>query len=151
LPLIAVAVDFRAHLAQEALLKFVDLLDMHAHDEWFGGGDLAVDHEDIVELIVARGSDRRALVDFGGVEQIENRKVLHIQDLVHALEAEAALAVKEIGNVGLLESGQLGQVKPGELAVLDALPQDAAQIILQGFEFHAGSIALDYSDLLLSS
>ena len=58
------------------------------------------------------------------------------EDGVHAFEAEAAFAVEEIGDVGLLESGLLGEPESGEFACFDALPEYFAEIILQDFELH---------------
>ena len=60
---------------------------------------------------------------------------------VHAFETEAALAVEEVGDMGLLEPRLLGQPEAGEIAFLDTLPKSIAEIVLQNSEFHAGSIA----------
>jgi len=62
--------------------------------------------------------------------------MLDRQDLVHAFEAKTAFLVEEIGDVGLFESGLLGQPKAGQLTCFDALPKDRPQIILQDFELH---------------
>ena len=58
------------------------------------------------------------------------------EDFVHAFEAETAFLVEKIGDVGLFESGLLGQPKAGQFACFDALPKDRPQIILQDFELH---------------
>jgi hypothetical protein len=36
----------------------------------------------------------------------------------------------------LLEFGLLGEMKPGQFACIDTLPEDLAKIILQDFELH---------------
>ena len=64
--------------------------------------------------------------------------MLHGEYFVHAFEAEAALAVEEVGDVGLFESGLLGEEQATEFACLDALPKHFAEIILQDFELHGG-------------
>ena len=92
--------------------------------------------EHIVEVVVAGRSDAGALVDFAGIEQIQNGKALDIQHLVHAFDAQAPFAVEEVGNVGLLEAGISGQAQAGQFAFLDALPERFAQIFLQGPELH---------------
>ena len=67
--------------------------------------------------------------------------MLNRQDFVHALEAETALAIEEIGDVGLFESGLLRQAETGQVTFFDAVPERVTQILLQYSEFHAGSIA----------
>ena len=109
LPLIAVAFSFGAQAAQETFLELEDFLDFHAHDHGFGGGDGAIDHEDVFELVLAGRQDAGALVDFMGIEQVEHGKALHLQDFVHALETQATLAVQEVGDVGLFEARLLCQ------------------------------------------
>lgn len=64
------------------------------------------------------------------------------KDFVHAFEAEAALAVKEVGDVGLLESGLLGEAKAGELSAIDALQKDFTEVLLQGLELHWGEYSI---------
>ncbi len=111
-----------------------------------GGRGRAIDQGHVFELIVAGRKDAGALVDLLGIEQVEDGKVLYIQHLVHALDAEAALAVEEVGNVGLLETGLAGQAEAGQLAGIDALPERLAQSFLQSFEFH-GSGSLYHAKL----
>jgi hypothetical protein len=74
--------------------------------------------------------------------------MLHIQDFVHAFQAEATLAIEEVGDVGLLESGLLREAKSRQLAFFNAIPQGLTQIFLQCLEFHAKSIARVYSIML---
>ena len=92
----------------------------------------------------------RLLTSVGSM-QVEHREVLHVQHFIHAFDAEAALAVEEVGDVGLLEAGLLRQADSGELAFFNAVPERFAQIILQSLEFHAKSIAPAYSDGILTS
>ena len=136
LPAGTVAFGFRPQLAQEGFLELEDFFDVHAGDERLGGGDGGVGEQNVFEFVVAGGQDGGALADFGGIEQVEHGKMLHGEDFVHALEAETAFAVEEIGDVGLLESGLLGEVEAGQFACFDALPEHLAKIILQDFELH---------------
>lgn len=72
--------------------------------------------------------------------------MLYGENLVHAFDAEAAFFVEEVGDVGLFESGLLGEMKTGKLSCFDALPKNFAQILLQDPELHIGrSIAPGYS------
>jgi len=109
---------------------------MHASDERLGSGSGSVGEQDVFKFVAAGRQDGGALVDFGRIEQIEYGEMLDGEYFVHAFEAEAALPVEEVGDVGLLESGQLCQPEAGEFACFDALPQYLAKIILQDFEFH---------------
>src|SRR5215469_5865730 len=150
LPVLAVAAfDFGTHLAQEGLLELLDLAHVHAHDEGLEGGNGSIDLQDIFELVLAGGKNTGALVDFGGVEQVENREVLDVQNFVHTLQAEASFAIEEIGDVGLFEAGLLRQTKAGEVAGFNTIPQGFAQIILQGSESHGRSIPRVYSRWIL--
>jgi sorbitol-specific phosphotransferase system component IIA len=63
--------------------------------------------------------------------------VLDGEDPVHTLEAQAALAIQEVGDVSLLESGLLSQPEPGQIALVDALPKSFAEVVLQYSEFHS--------------
>ena len=132
----AIAFGFGFQLAQEGLLELEDLFDVHAGDEGLGGSGGGIGEQDIFKFVAAGRQDRGALVDFGGIEQVEHGKMLHREDFVHAFEAEAALAVEEVGDVGLLESGLLGEVEAGQFSCFDALPEHFAKIILQDFELH---------------
>jgi len=71
-PSASLTVQLRSQLAKEASLEFLDLLHVHAHYQRLGGGDGAFDHKNVFESILARWGDAGALVDFGGVEQIED-------------------------------------------------------------------------------
>ena len=75
--------------------------------------------------------------------------MLNGKDFVHALEAEPAFAIEEIGDMGLFESGLLGEPESCEFAAIDPFPEDFAEIVLQHSEFHSSeSIAL-YSKMLI--
>ncbi len=148
LPVFALALQFGPHLAQEALLELQDLADVHAHDQRFGGGHGPVDQQHVIEFVLGGRQDAGALVDLGGIDQVEHGEVLDIQDFIHAFEAEAALAVEEVGDVSLLETGLLGEAQSGEVAFVNPVPEGFAQIFLQGLEFHAGSITRAYSEVI---
>src|ERR1700683_2564283 len=137
LPLLAIAFGLGFQFFQKAFLEFKDFLDVHAGDEWLGGSDGSVGQQDVLDLVIAGRHDRSALVNFGWVKQIQHRKMLDSQDPVHALEAQAALAIQEVGDVSLLESGLLRQPEPGQIAFVDALPKSLAEVVLQYSEFHS--------------
>ena len=120
-------------LLQEGFLELEDFFDVHAGDERLGGGGGGVGEQDIFKFVGAGGQDGGALADFGGIEQVEHGKMLDGENFVHAFEAEAALAVEEIGDMGLLESGLLGEVESGEFACFDALPEQLCEDYLAGF------------------
>jgi hypothetical protein len=68
---------------------------------------------------------------------------------VHALEAQAALAIQEVGDVGLLESCLLGQAEAGQLPFIDAPPKSFAEVVLQHSEFHSWEYSMGaYSNTL---
>ena len=140
-PMLAIAFGFGFQPFQETFLEFQDFLDVHAGDEGLGGGDGAVGQEDVLEFVVAGRQYGSAFVDLGRIEKIEHGKMLDSEDAVHALDAEAALAIEEVGDVSLLESGLLCQTEPRQIAFLDALPNSFAEIVLEDSEFHSGSIA----------
>ena len=96
--------------------------------------------QDIGKLAIGRRRDAGPLIDFGWVEEIENRKVLDFEQAIHGFDAKAPLAVEEVGNVSLLESSHLGESKTGKTAVLDTSEQFFSQIVLQSLEFHIVSV-----------
>ena len=109
---------------------------MHVHDEGLRSGNLGIGNNDAFEFIVAWREDGSAFVDFGWVQQGEHGQVLDSKHSIHTFQTEPTLAVEEIRDVGLLESGQIGQMQAGELALLDPLPQGLTKIFLQSPEFH---------------
>jgi len=75
--------------------------------------------------------------------------MLHLENFVHTLEAQAPFVIEEIGNMSLSETGLRGQAQASQLALSDALPQGFAKIILESFEFHVQSLPVVYSIMLL--
>jgi hypothetical protein len=131
-------VGFRLRLefAKETPLELEDVKDAVGGDQRTrrrGGG---IGEQDVFKFVHAGRQDGGALIDLDGIEEVENREVLDREDLVHALNAESALAVEEVRDVGLLESGLLGEAKTGKFPTFNALPQDFTEIILQNFELH---------------
>jgi len=127
---------------EERLLELEDLFHVHADDEGLGGGGERIGEDNVFEFVAAGGKNGGALVDLGGIEEVEDGEVLDVEDLVHAFEGESALAVEEVGDVGLLESGLLGEAESGEFPCCDAFPENFSEIVLQNFELHGRSIAL---------
>ena len=143
----AIAFSFGAQVLQETLLELEDFLHVPAVNQGLSGGGGGVGEQNVLEFVGAGRQDGSAFADFGGIEQIEDGEMLHGEDLVHAFEAETALLIEKIGDVGLLKPGLLGQPEAREFACFDALPEDGAQPILQDFELHrreysTGGIAL---------
>jgi len=106
----AVSLDVGLELAKEGLLELECVEDEIGIDQRARDGGQA-DEQDIFEFVGAGRQDGGALVDLGWIEQVEHGEVLDGENLVHAFNAEAAFAVEEIGDMGLLESGQLGKSK----------------------------------------
>src|ERR1700746_999739 len=115
-----------------------------------GGSDGCVSQKYILELVVAGRQDRSALVDLSRIEQVQDRKMLHGQDPVHALEAKTALAIQEVRDMSLLESSLLCQTEAGQIAFINALPKSFAQVILQHSEFHSWEYSMGYSNSLIN-
>jgi hypothetical protein len=123
-------------LAKKALLEFEDIENLAAGDEGLGGGGGGIGEKNILELVRTRRQDGGALVNLGGIEQVEDGEVLDGENFVHAFDAETALSIEEIGDVGLLESGLLRKAKAGQLRRFDTGPQDFSKVILQNLELH---------------
>ena len=113
LPGRTIAFDFGFELAQEVFLELENFLHVHAGDQGLGGSGGGVGEQNVFEFVVAGRQDGGALVDLGGIEQIEDGKMLDGENFVHAFDAEAALAVEEVGDMGLFESGLLRESKAG--------------------------------------
>ena len=144
LPAGAVPVGFWLDVVEKGLLELEDLFYVHADDERLGRGTRGISEDDIFELIGTGRKDRSTFVDLGGIEEIEDREVLHLKDLVHAFEAEAAFSVEEVGDMSLLESSLLGEAEPGKFTCFDAVQKNFAEVFLQDFELHGRSIAPGY-------
>lgn len=136
LPGVAGRLHGGAEALEESLFELEDVFDVGAGDEGFGGGDDGIDDENIFEGIVTGGRDAGALVDFSGIEQVEDGDTEDGEDVVHTFETETALAVEEVGYVGLLESGEVGELEARELTSFDAGPNKFAQIFLKRAESH---------------
>ena len=105
-----------------------------------GGSDGSVGKQDVLKVIVAGRHDGSAFVDFGGIKKIEYGEMLNSQDPVHALKAQTTLAIQEIGDMGLLESGLLSQTEASEISLVDTLPKSSAEVVLQDSEFHRSGV-----------
>lgn len=144
LPAGAVPIGFWLDAVEEGLLELQHIFHVHANDKRLGGRDGGIREDDIFELVGAGRKDRGPFVDFGGIEEIEHRKVLNLEDFVHAFKAEATFVVEEVRDMSLLESGLLGETEPCEFSCFDAVPKDSTEILLQDFELHGRSIAPGY-------
>ena len=109
LPLFAIALEFGFQLFEKRLLEFKDFFHVHAGDERFSRGDAAVGEDHVLKFVVARGQDRSALVDFSRIEKVQHREMLYREHSIHSFNAEAPLAVQEIGYMSLLEASLLCQ------------------------------------------
>ena len=134
----AVAFGFRLEASQEGFLELEHGEDLVGGDQRASGSSGGRREQHVFELVATGRQDGGAFVDFGWIEQVEDGEVLDGEDLVHALEAQAALAIEEVGNMGLFKSSLLGQMESGEFAAFDSLQQDSAEVILQNFELHWG-------------
>jgi hypothetical protein len=101
---------------------------------------LVGNQEDIFKLSVPWRGDAGALINFFGIEQVKDGEPLDLKDFVHAIEAETALAVEEIGDMGLPEAGLLGEADTGELSVLDLPTKTLAKVFLQALKLHAAGV-----------
>jgi len=107
LPSGVVALGVGPELVKEGLLELEKFFHVHASDQGLGGGDGGVGQGYVFEVVGTGRQDGGTFIDLGGVEKIENGEVLNLKNLVHAFEAESALAVEEVGDVRLFESGLL--------------------------------------------
>ena len=134
-PVGTIAFGFGLELAEEGFLELEEFEDAIGGDERASGRG-RFGQQDVLEVVRAGRDDGGTFVDLGGIEQVEDGKMLNRKDFVHALEAEAALAIEKIGDVGLFEAGLLGEPKSGKLAALDPFQKNIAEIVLQGLELH---------------
>lgn len=82
----AVAMRFGPEMAQEAFSEFKDFEDPVGGNQGLSSCS-GLDKKNIFEFVRTGRQDGSTLVDFGGIEKVEDRKVLDGQDLVHAFEA----------------------------------------------------------------
>lgn len=108
-----VSFDFRLELAKEGLAELEDLEDPVGSDQGLGSGGGGIGEKDVFEVVGAGGQDGGALVDLGRIEEVEDGEVLDGEDLVHALNAESALAIEKIRNMSLFKTCLLGQPETG--------------------------------------
>lgn len=141
LPAGVVALGVGPELVEERLLELEEFLHVHAGDKGLGGGDGGIGQGNVFEIVGTGGKDGSAPVDLGGIEEVEDGEVLDLENFIHAFEAETAFTIEEVGDVGLFESGLLGETESGKFACVDAVPKDLAEIFLQGLELHGRSIA----------
>lgn len=141
LPAGMVALGVGSELVEEGLLELEESLDVHAGDQGLGGGSGAIGYGNVFEVVVAGRQDGGTFVDFGWVEEVEDGEVLDMEDFVHTLEAESALSIEEVGDMGLFESGLLGETESGKFACFDSVQEDFSEVFLQDFELHGRSIA----------
>jgi hypothetical protein len=114
---------------------------VHAGEAGMGGGDGTIGEDDVLKFVVAGREDGSALIYLGRVQEIKDGEMLDRENAVHAFEAQATLAIQEVRDVSLLETGLLGQAKAGKITFLNAFPESIAKILLQNTEFHGWSIA----------
>ena len=134
-PVGTIAFRFGLELAEERFLEFQELEYAIGGDEGADGGR-GFDEQDVFEVVRAGSNDGGAFIDLGGIEQVKDGEMLDGKDFIHTLQAETALAIEEIGDVGLFESGLLGEPESGEFAAIDPFPEDFTKIVLQGLELH---------------
>src|SRR5579862_2070009 len=96
LPIGAVCMTFRLDAVEKRLPELKNILHVHADNKRLGGGHEGVGEDNIFELVGAGGKDRGTFVDFRRIEEIEDRKVLNLEDFVHAFKAKAAFPVEEV-------------------------------------------------------
>ena len=133
-----VALGFGLELAEEGLFELEHAEDVVGGDQRSGGGGGGIGDKDVFEFVGAGGQDGGTPVDLGGIEQVKDGKMLNGEDFVHSFEAEAAFAVKEVGDMSLLESSLLSEMESGEFSCCDTFPENFTEIILQNFELHCG-------------
>ena len=100
------------------------------------GGGIGVHQGDVFKFILAGRNDGGVTVDFVGIEQIEDGKMLHGEDAVEADEAQPSFRIQKVGNVRLLEAGLARQLQAAELPGTDAPQQELTQVFLQVEKIH---------------
>src|SRR5215469_6332138 len=91
----AIADSFRFQVAEEGLFELQDVEDAIGGDPGLSGRE-GVGEQDIFVLVGTGRKDGSAPVDIGGIEQVEDTKVLDGKNLVHTFQAESTLAVQKI-------------------------------------------------------
>ena len=116
---------------RKRLLELEKIADVLALDHGHSRGDFRFRKRHIFEVTLRSGDTAGALVEFFAAKQVVDREVLCSEDAVHPLNAEGPLAIQEVGDVGLLEPGLLGEAKSRELSSVNPLPRQAAQLPLK--------------------
>jgi len=96
LPMGVLGMAFRLNAVEEGFLELEDFFHVHAGNKGLAGRNGGVGEDNILELAGAGRKDRSAFVDLGGIEKVEDRKVLNLKDLVHSLKAKASFPVEEV-------------------------------------------------------
>jgi len=86
---------------------------VHAGDQRLGGSDGGVREQHIFEIVSAGRKDGGTLVNLRRIKQIKDRQMLDGQHFIHAFDAEPALAIEEVRDMGLLESSLLREPEAG--------------------------------------
>src|SRR5947208_9207035 len=141
MPVGAVALDFGPYALKERLFKLQNLFHPHAENEGLAGGRGGFGEYDILRVIAAGRKYGGTLIDLGGIEKVEDRKMLDLEDFVHAFETESALVVEGVGDMSLFKSRLMSKSESGQFTCFDAVPEDFTEVFLQDFELHRRSIA----------
>ena len=123
------------------MLKLLDFPHLHADNDGLICSHRTVNHKNVLEFVVTGRRNGGTLVDFGRIEEIEDRKALHSEQAIHSVNAQVTLAIEEVGNVGLLKASLCSEPEASQLPLIDSPPQSFSQIFLQALEFHGRSIA----------
>ena len=67
-----VAFGFSRKLVKESFPELQDFFHMHADDEGPGGSGGRVGEDDVLEFVLAGRQDGGPLVDFGGIDEVED-------------------------------------------------------------------------------
>lgn len=116
--------------AKKAFLELENVLDPFVGDDGLTRGNGSFHQQDIFKIIVAGWHDAGALIDLAGINQVQHRDSLHGQNAIHGFQAEEALTIEKVGDMGLLEAGLPCQSQGGKFPAADPLQQLAAEIFL---------------------
>jgi hypothetical protein len=107
------------------------------------GGDAGFIHgsggrDDGHDLDGVAGRSREGGLRRGEIERqdLVDGEVLRGEDAVETFEGKGAFAIEEVGNVGLLEAGLLGEAAAGEGTAFDAAKEFDAEELMQVLKVH---------------
>jgi hypothetical protein len=107
------------------------------------GGDAGFIHgsggrDDGHDLDGVAGRNRERGLRRGEIERqdLVDGEVLRGEDAVETFEGKGAFAIEEVGNVGLLEAGLLGEAAAGEGTAFDAAKEFDAEELMQVLKVH---------------